>query len=333
MRNNEIWIELESDNYFETGLLLRRYSADIIPNVFVALLRPEKQRCIALKLSLFIKPDLARFNNLKDIKIDFISDDKNSGFYYLTIILINSDHGEVFSVFCEDLVSAVSSIADDNIVLEKLLNRLEKWKSLFDKASFSGLNPEEQVGLYGELFFIRLWINKSSNLNRCIHAWVGPDMEIRDFQLNDWGLEVKASKTKNHQKVYISSERQLDTSNLNNLILFHLSLEEQQDNGETLNEIVDEISDKLQNNTITLTEYKTKLFQAGYYKHHAVIYDAIGYQIRSISYYLVRDEFPRIEESDVRKGVGNIKYSIVLSDCMNYLINENVVFEIINKYD
>jgi hypothetical protein len=326
---NEIWNELESDKNLTTGLLLRRYSADILPNVYIALRYPEKQRCLALQLNLAEKPDLTRFSNLKDIKFDFIADDKQKEFFYLSILLLNPDHQEVFSVFCEDLVMEINNLTNEKKIVQQLLNQLEKWISLFDKASFSGLSPEEQRGLYGELFFMRRWINASGNLLRCVKSWTGPEKQIRDFQLNDWGLEVKTTHGKNHQKVHISSERQLDTTNLKNLFLFHLSLEEQQRNGETLNQIVNYITETLQGDISALRDFRTKLILAGYYHHHTAKYDDLGYQIRNQSYYQIRDTFPRIEESEVRRGVGDVKYSIILSECTNYITDELSVFEII----
>ena len=327
MKINEIWNEQQSDNSLATGLLLRRYSADVIPNVFIALRQPEKQKCLALKLNLVEKPDLSSFSNLKDIRVDLIEDDKQRDILYLAILLLDPEHEEVFSVFCEDLVTEISHISDEKKIVLELLNRLEKWRSLFDKASLSGLSPEEQRGLYGELFFMRRWLESSSSLQRCIKAWVGPEKQIRDFQLNDWGLEVKTTHGKNHQKVHISSERQLDTTTLRSLYLFHLSLENQQQNGETLNHIVDDLMNQYLKDVTALREFKTKLILAGYYKHHSSQYEAVGYQIRDQSYFNIKDSFPRIEEADIRRGVGDVKYSIILSECTAYATNEMTVFE------
>ena len=227
-------------------------------------------------------------------------------------------------------VSEITDKSDEKKIVQELLNRLERWRSLFDKASLSGLSPDEQRGLYGELFFMRRWIDASGNLQRCIKAWLGPEKQIRDFQINDWGLEVKTTHGKNHQKIHISSERQLDTTTLSSLFLFHLSLEDQQKNGETLNHIVDDLMNRLLKDVTALRDFKTKLILAGYYKHHSTQYEANGYQIRNQSYYNVKDDFPRIEEADIRRGVGDVKYSIILSECTAYATNEITVFESIN---
>jgi hypothetical protein len=41
---------------------------------------------------------------------------------------------------------------------------------------------------------------------------------------------------------------------------------------------------------------------------------------------MVRNQFPRIEESDIRNGVGDVKYSIIVSQCNEYQISEEDVF-------
>jgi len=50
-----------------------------------------------------------------------------------------------------------------------------------------------------------------------------------------------------------------------------------------------------------------------YFKHHESCYENISYLIRGEDFYKVTEHFPRIEEKDLMKGVGDVKYSIVLT--------------------
>lgn len=329
MKINEIWNELENDNSLATGLLLRRYSSNVLPDIYIALRQPEKLRCIAIRLRSENQINLTIYSNLKDIRLELFPDEKDTTKYYLLILLASQQHKDVFATLCADLINGISSITEENKIVKELLNRLEKWKSLFDKASLLGLSTEEQRGLYGELYFLRKWASFSSDMQKCIQSWLGPEKGIRDFQLADWGLEIKTTHGNNHQKVHISSERQLDTINLNTLLLFHLSLETQQQNGETLIQIVDSLLELMNSDIRAQTEFRSKLLQTGYFIHHKSIYENTGYQIRQQSYYTVREGFPRIEEKDIRNGVGDVKYSIILSEYAEYIISESSVFEMI----
>lgn len=330
MKINEIWEDLENDKSVTTGLLLRRFSASVLPDVYVALRQPEKLRCIALRLQSESTINYSSYSDLKDIHLELIPDEKDNSRHYLLILLSNQQHKDVFSTLCEDLINGISNITGDDKIVRELLNRLEKWKSLFDKAALQGLSPEEQLGLFGELYFLRKWINQTSDLQKCIQAWIGPERSLRDFQLNDWAIEVKTTHGNNHQKVHISSERQLDTTNLTTLLLYHLSLETQQQGGESLNELVNSIIELLNSQIAVQSQFRTKLLQGGYFIHHSTLYDNAGYYIRQESFYEVRDRFPRIEEGDVRSGVGEVKYSIVLSNYSEYIIEESSVIALIN---
>lgn len=331
MRIIDIWNEQENDKS-EIGFLLRRCPASVLPDVFIGLRKDEQQKCIAIRLNKDKSIDLSIYSNLKDIKPEFRSDTKDSSKIYLLIILLNSQHTDVFATLCEDLISRVTEMNDQGKVVKELLNRLEKWKSLFDKAYEDGLSKEEQRGLYGELYFLRKWINNSGNFALCIKSWVGPEKAIRDFQISDWALEVKTTHGNNHQKVQINSERQLDTTNLHSLFLLHLSLEVQQKNGETLNQITDHVIELLSNDIASQSKFKAKLLEAGYFNTHRTYYENVGYQIRGENFYNVNNHFPRIEENDIRNGVGDVKYSIILAEYTEYLIEETNLLEKINSY-
>lgn len=327
---NTIWEELETDTSFKTGLIIRRYSSDILPEVYVALHAPEKLRCIAVYLNSVSEINLVLLNKLRDINIKLIPDERNAFRNILLITLINNQHKDIFSTLCEDLINTVSSIKEEKQLVKVLLNRFEKWKSLFENVTSAGLTPEEQRGIYGELFFLRKWINNTTNKRKCIEAWCGPEKRNQDFQHDDWALEVKTSSGNNHQKIHISNERQLDTTSLKHLILFHLSLEVRSGSGESLNSIVDSLHALFTDDAHAEIIFSAKLLEAGFFAQHKYLYDFDSYFIRQEYFYSVEKEFPRIEEKDIRIGVGDVKYSVILSSCSDYITSEKSVFEIIN---
>lgn len=327
---NEIWNNLENDRSLSRGLLMRRYSADSKQDVYVVLQQPEKFRCIALGIKSDKNFNTSRYNNLKGIRIDIVPDDSDSRRSFLLISLTDHEYNEVFETLAEDLINQLPLETHKESLVMEALNRFEKWKTLFDRVALEGLTPEEQRGLYGELYFLRKWLSKSVDPQKCIQSWVGIEKELRDFQLNDWGIEIKTTYGNNHQKIHISSERQLDTTNLDTLILCHLSLESQQTNGETLNQMVNSITESLSKDAAAQRQFRSKLLQGGYFSHHAFRYDSTGYHLRQELFYRIRDGFPRIEETDIRSGVGDVKYTIILSGQSEYLIPESFVFETIN---
>lgn len=325
-RIESIWTELENDRSFSHGLLLRRYSGSVIPDVYIALKSPEQFRCIAASISNSISINLASLSNLKDISVELIQDDKRHGCNILLLKLISNQHRDIFSVLCEDLMTSISSVKNETQLVQELLNRFEKWKSLFDRAATQGLSVEEQRGLFGEVYFLRKFLANNNSFLEVVNSWVGPEKQIRDFQSGSWSVEVKTTHGNNHQKILVSSERQLDTSNIESLFLNHVSLDSRQMSGETLNQIIESVLVLLEHDFASLSRFKNKLLTAGYFDQQKNYYEHTGYFIRQDVTYLVGNSFPRIEEVDIRDGVGDVKYSIILSNSSDFIRTDEQVF-------
>jgi hypothetical protein len=330
MKIKEIWDQLENDNSFSTRLLLRRYSGTILPDVFVAFQNPEKIRCIAALISNHVSVDLSQFANLRDISIEVLPDEGRPDKKYLLFKLLNSQHNDVFAILCEDLMISIEKITSETELIKELFNRFEKWKSLFDIAAAQGLSFEEQRGLYGELVLLRTLLDNFSDKYLVIESWKGSERQSRDFQYQSWAIEVKTTYGKNHQKIHINNERQLDGSNFSNLYLFHLSLEVLDNSGESLNEVIDALRNGLHTDIRALNRFNSKLFEGGYFDHHSELYRSVGYLVRKGSFFLVAGDFPRIEESDLRDGVGDVQYTIILSTLSCYAIPEQQVIQTIS---
>jgi hypothetical protein len=327
MKIDAIWNELENDKLLSQGLLFRRYSGTVLPDIFIALKSPEKFRCIAALIGNTLTVNLTSFSNLKDISVELIPYEKIPDKNILLFKLINSQHNDIFSVLCEDLMASISAVTSETQLVMELLNRFEKWKSLFDRAASQGLSAEEQRGLFGELFFLRKFLQNNSDFNAITNSWVGSERVIRDFQFGNWSVEVKTTHGNNHQKVHINSERQLDTSNLESLFLYHISLEIRPHSGETLNQIVNSVLGILDSDLASSNRFKNKLLEGGYFDQHRNLYEFIGYFIRQDIFYKVESLFPRIEEADIRNGVGDVKYSIIISLCSDFIRTEEQVFQ------
>lgn len=319
---DSIWTELENDDSFRSGILFKRYSASVLPAVYVALRTPEKLRCIAAQIVGKNAPDVQNWNKLKDIKVEILNDDRYPEKAFLLIMILNQQHKDIFSVLCEDLINQVTSILDEKYLIKDLLNRLAKWQTLFERIGQQGLTAESQRGLFGELYFLRKFLSNTTNKNYCINSWQVPSNTVQDFHNGNWAVEVKTTHGNNHQKIQISSERQLDDSAIQKIFLFHLSLDIRNNHGDTLNDLVEWVENFLVNDVIELNSFRLKLFEVGYFDIHKPIYRDTGYNIRQENIYRIEGEFPRITENEIRNGVGDVKYTIIIADCLSYIKTE-----------
>jgi hypothetical protein len=109
-----------------------------------------------------------------------------------------------------------------------------------------------------------------------------------------------------------------------------LRIQKAKKNGENLNAKVSAIRETLQDNISSLNVFNNKLLEVGYFEKHTHLYEEKCYLIRDENFYNIYGDFPRIKEKEIRNGVGDVKYSIILSQCNEYLVAENTVFNTIN---
>jgi len=244
--------------------------------------------------------------------------------HYATIQLILNDrrYQDIFSRLTEDVVSSCSREPSEEAMLQALFQRLAMWQQFLDRYGADGLNPAAQRGLYGELRFLRDYLIPAVGAGQAVPAWTGPHKTQQDFQISGIAIEVKTSTAKQHQKMPIASEQQLDDTGLDALYLYHLSLREVHDGGETLPGIVDRIRDELSDDPATSTRFEDLLILGGYLDEHRDRYEGTGYAERARQIFQVRDGFPRITERALVNGVGDVQYSVSLSACAAFVVDD-----------
>ncbi len=324
----ELWGIMESQN--QDGLVKRLYDSSCPYHIYATYTRytsEDRFYGIGFTFNKKIRIDIATFDNLKEMRVSLYDDPSYVDSKLLIIELLAPSRREIFSSLCENLIAAVKESSSEKRLVQSVVNQLEKWRNLFDRAKANGLSLEQQQGLYGELSFLYKFLLKNIiQYSKVLEYWVGMDSALRDFQGAEWAVETKTTATNNPQKVTINGERQLDETLLTNLYLYHCSVEVSKFNGETLPEKVEKVREQLQDDSPALSAFNEKLLFAGYFDEQAYLYANRCYKIRNEYYYRVYGDFPRVKEEELRKGVCEVKYSIVLSMCNDYSIPENELF-------
>lgn len=326
----ELWQTLEEEK--SIGLVKRLYSSDVPFHIYGTFQYPERYYGVAFTFGNDVRIDISSFDNLRELRIQLLADTTFVNSRLLVIQLLHPNSRNIFATMCENLIQSVIQLNSEQKIIRTVINQLEKWKTLFEKNNSTGLTPAEQQGLYGELHFLQKYLSKTElNPHDVLHTWVGVDSAMRDFQGSNWALEVKTTSTNNPQKVTINGERQLDETLLKTLFLFHYSVEVSNANGQTLCQKVAVIRELLSNDTPALSMFNAKLFEVGYLDKHEPYYQDRFYQTRNENFYKVENEFPRIKENELRNGVCDLRYSVVLAMCDEYQVTENTIFNVLKQ--
>jgi len=86
-----------------------------------------------------------------------------------------------------------------------------------------------------------------------------------------------------------------------------------------LNDLVDEINKIIGEDFTSLQLFETGLLEYGYRRREE--YDEPFYLPNTLEFYEVRDDFPRIQSSELSLGVENVSYTLSLNSCQKFRIS------------
>ena len=319
----DIWTQFEQNR--QKGMVKRLYTSDSAINAYCIYQYPEEHYGIALSFPKSIKFNGNPFSNLSELNVGLYEDTSFENSLLLCATITDRDKKSEFSYMCENIIQTVLKESDIKSAVATFANTLIKWKNLFEKIRNGGLSREEQQGLYGELCMLHKIIENTDDLYSSVNYYVGTDKALRDFQGCNWAIEVKTTATNNPQLLKINGERQLDDTMIEQLFLFHCSVETSKLSGETLPDKIKSIRSLLSSDLAALSLFNSKLFEVGYLDTQETKYLEQHYKLRKECFYSVKGNFPRIRENELRPGVGNVQYGITISDCEPYIVSEMFV--------
>jgi hypothetical protein len=318
---SRIWAELDRQVEFESepAMVLRLLVSSPDGELHLGVSTPGHLRHLLVRMPDTWDEDISRMPRWRGARIlTRRGGERPTSHRFLVIEQGDASPMDVFEVLVGDVCQAVSQRAPGVSLEGVVTDRLARWKAFFDEGRFAGLGPEAQQGLFGELWFLREVVAKCAGLPASVRAWTGGSRTTHDFQFPNHAFEIKTSTAKQHVKVYIASERQLDTTGLETLHLVVLGFNVIQGGGETLPELVTSIRSRFAPGEPASGVFEDKLLEAGYIAVHVGHY-VTGYVFRSERTYAVGEGFPRLLERDLPPGTGDLSYSIVLSSCEPFL--------------
>jgi hypothetical protein len=257
----------------------------------------------------------------KGISIDF-SGFGNSGMEgcYVRIEQGEGSDDEVYFAVSDDLCSCLEGVEKSDL-RKKLSDALERWKRFFSLRESIKLTMQEQIGLFGELWLLRSMLHNGAG-SQIIGCWKGPYHEVFDFSLQNMSIEVKTTAAKMPYKAHISNELQLDDRLAGGiLVLCFVAVQVGESSGETLGDVVKSIEDYVKDDEVACGLFQDKAFGCGLGKPYIDRYTA-KYIVKEHAFFNVGEGFPRILSKDLPNGVGDISYSLDISACGNYRIED-----------
>lgn len=263
---------------------------------------------------------LPRWNG---INIDLLKIPEYSSSFYIRLEQRDGSDSNIFEIVADDIILSLQNAEDDEMAYIELKQALTKWKLFFDFSNEINMSPIKQQGLYGELLYLKEAVER--NGIAAVYSWTGPDAETHDFYFGANAVEIKTTSSKAPYNVIISSEYQLDNNDISgDLFLIFFALHKSKATGETLPEIISKLKTLFSADVSALQDFQLRLVKYGYIENHAELYP-YGYTLRERQQFWIKDDFPRITHQIIPSGVGSVTYSLSLSNCSNYMIEQSII--------
>ena len=232
----------------------------------------------------------------------------------------SNNDGLLFEIVVDNILQELIKVKEINKKTDTVQACVLKWKHFFEVDNEIIMSDNKQQGLYAELIVLEELISR--NGKEMVLHWTGCDMELHDFYISTNALEVKSSSVRQPYKINISSEYQLDKSDLSGeLLLFCLFLKKSSSDGENVCAVVKRIISLLQNETNYINVFMKKLFQAGYIDGNDELYKCY-FRKRDLKYYEVKEGFPCIVRSGLALGINHVNYTIDIDQCEKFELQE-----------
>ena len=193
------------------------------------------------------------------------------------------------------------------------------------------LSDEAAAGLFGELFFLSRQL--TDNWADRINSWDGPNTALNDFNwAEELNLHVEVKTTRGFEEPLehtVSSINQLNVQENHNLVLFSMSARPDPGGEESIHNLVQEITQEIENDPELHQEFVDKLSDAGWSpnanEHRYIVDDEL------ITYYRVDEGFPRItlaneqhaiEDGAIDQRIRINSYRIRMEDLEDFMLPE-----------
>jgi len=327
----DTWKSIKEESRLQNDLLLGKIRLDNDSNIDYYLgyrIASEEFEFILRIPKQFFKPyHQKKISNEIEISYSHDNESKEESIL-LEIGLLNSDYFDIFSVFILDIIDVISSAVDHKHLQQVLNRRILKWQVFFEKAYEKKTTRNKLTGQAGELFFLYSMNSHGVNITDLIKGWKGPSGFPKDFIFQDCAVEVKTTLSNNQdKKIRISNLAQLDSSDVPSLFLYHLCIQEVSENlSLSVNYLINKIIE-------IVTDYQARCIFFESLIDYGVPYqslcneDDIHFKIINESNYLIDDNFPKLTQRNVPKGIVEASYSIQLSMCKEYSVPQNAIIE------
>ncbi len=235
---------------------------------------------------------------------------------YIDIECGDQSAHDLFDVFGNDLAKALSDRPAEPFDVVRAV--LAKWRRFWADLPRAILADAELIGLFGELWFLHLWLAPCVTLPLAIRSWRGPVSSRHDFEAPGKAIEVKTTSSRQGRIHKINGLDQLEAPENGILLFFSLHVQREMSATNTVPALIDLIRQGIGDDADALSDFENLLALANYsdvFRNH---YLEHRFRVVDSDLFEVAGAFPRLTKvllsnSRLLPGVGQVSYEIDLA--------------------
>jgi hypothetical protein len=241
---------------------------------------------------------------------------------FIEIVCLDSQGHAALDTIAVELIEALEAGASIGRV-RLVQNVLAKWRRFWSGIAQGLLSKQEQLGLFGELWFLNRWLVPALGISAAVTMWRGPAGARNDFEARGLAIEVKTTGRVDGAHVIHGLDQLLEPSG-GQLMLFSLLVRDEASGTESLPAQVAEARGLIADDHALQSQFDALVYAAGYDDRLAAEYAKLVLRIRNAGLYKVDDGFPRLIPSSlvggVPAGLGAIEYELRLDGAGKWLL-------------
>lgn len=224
---------------------------------------------------------------------------------FIDIVCTHKDFKVEFIEIVEQIISHFNKNKD---LLKAIKYTINKWYYFFEKDLNNELSVSEIIGLIGELLFIKNNLDNYTS-KEIINSWKGPESGLRDFNFDNYDVEVKTSSKEIGHVHTINGQIQLK-SDKTPVYVYSVSLKKSDsNNGLTIKKLIDYICLEISFDSFLLNDFFEKLEKLKVTVPTAEQYDDYSYELNNIL--IIKIDHSNFEQFQIKNNnsrVSNLKY-------------------------
>ena len=251
----------------------------------------------------------------------------SQGIFWLTLHRKPVGNRDMFVMMAGDILNILTgplSCTDEETLFDRVIQRIKAWQKFMERPRERGLSREEEIGLWGELEILNTLLNRGVDPVVVLGWWTGPLQTLHDFSFPTGEIEVKTVSARS-SGIEIQSLEQLDTTLASPLYLaicqFNFT-----GGDATLAEKILQTRKKLHLFPEAEALFSNRLSCYNINKISDLSSD-IKIKFTEKKFFIVHDNFPRLERSQISENIQKCKYNIDINNLYEYLSDISSILE------